>query len=73
MSMVLCFNDVLSETLLFRLRHSCSRTPVTPLCQLNLHRIINVGRLAIEKHFASIPACGKRLWVIKSYYSSTNF
>src|SRR5580704_2169800 len=47
-----CFNDVLGERLYFAaIAVHAERDPTLPL---NLHRIINVDGLAIEKHFASI-------------------
>jgi hypothetical protein len=47
-----CFNDVLSERVYFAA--IAVHAERNPTLSLNLHRIINVDRLAIEKHFASI-------------------
>jgi hypothetical protein len=59
-----CFNDVLGERLhLAAIAVHAGRHPTLPL---NLHRIINVNRLAIEKHLASI-GLRQRLRVIKAY------
>jgi hypothetical protein len=58
------FNDVLGERLhLAAIAVYTGRNPTLPL---NLHRIINVNRLAIEKHFASI-GLRQRLRVVKAY------
>jgi hypothetical protein len=57
-------NDVLSERLdLAAIAVQARRNPTLPL---NLHGIINVNRLAIEKHFASI-GLRQRLCIIKAY------
>jgi hypothetical protein len=59
-----CFNDVLGERLYFAaIAVHAGRHPTLPL---NLHRVINVHRLAIEKHFASI-GLRQRLCVIQAY------
>jgi hypothetical protein len=58
------FNDVLGERLhLAAIAVHAGRHPALPL---NLHRIINVNRLAIEKHFAGV-SLRQRLRVIKAY------
>ncbi len=53
-----CFDDVLGERLDFAaIAVHTGRHPTLPL---NLHRIINIDRLAIEKHLAVI---GLRQWL----------
>jgi hypothetical protein len=47
-----CFYDVLGERLY--LAAIAVHAERNPTLSLNLHRIINVNRLAVEKHFASI-------------------
>src|ERR1700691_4991547 len=59
-----CFNDVLGER--FYLAAIAVHAERNPTLSLNLHRIINVNRLAIEKHLAII-GLRQRLRVIKSY------
>src|SRR5580698_1639613 len=59
-----CFNDVLGERIYFAA--IAVHTERNPTLSLNLHRIINVNRLAIEKHFTSI-GLRQRLRVIKAY------
>jgi hypothetical protein len=57
------FNDVLGECLhLAAIAVHAGRHPTLPL---NFHRIIDVNRLAIEKHFAGI-GLRQRLRVIKA-------
>jgi hypothetical protein len=58
-----CFDDVLGEGLyLAAIAVNAGRNPTLPL---NLHRIINVNRLAIEKHFAGV-GLRQRLRVIEA-------
>jgi hypothetical protein len=58
------FNDVLGKRLhLAAIAVHAGRHPTLPL---NFHRIIDVNRLAIEKHFAGI-GLRQRLRVIKAY------
>jgi hypothetical protein len=53
-----CFNDVLGERIYFAA--IAVNAEHNPTLLLNLHRIINVNRLAIEKHFAGIGFIGLR-------------
>jgi hypothetical protein len=62
-----CFNDVLGECLYLAAIAVHAERNTTLL--LNLHRIVDVDRLAIEKHFVGI-GLRQRLFVIKAYILS---